>query len=71
MPKRCVAANCSNTNKEGVSLHTFPTDETRKNYGQNRFRGLERIGQVPQQPQYKHGGYVLQKIRTGQTFGNC
>jgi transposase len=25
-----VAANCSNTNKEGVSLHKFPTDETRK-----------------------------------------
>ena len=24
--KRCVAANCGNTNTDGVSLHTFPKD---------------------------------------------
>jgi hypothetical protein len=25
---RCVAANCGNTNADGVSLHTFPKDPT-------------------------------------------
>ena len=27
MPRRCVVAGCSNTAKEGVSLHSFPKDE--------------------------------------------
>lgn len=27
MPKRCVAAGCSNTNKDGVSLFLFPRDQ--------------------------------------------
>ena len=26
MPSRCVAAGCSNTTKDGVSLHRFPSD---------------------------------------------
>ena len=26
MPSRCVAAGCSNTTREGVSLHGFPSD---------------------------------------------
>ena len=26
MPSRCVAAGCSNTTKDGVSLHWFPSD---------------------------------------------
>uniref|UniRef100_A0A1X7VK94 THAP-type domain-containing protein n=1 Tax=Amphimedon queenslandica TaxID=400682 RepID=A0A1X7VK94_AMPQE len=26
MGKRCTAASCSNTHKDGVSLFTFPTD---------------------------------------------
>ena len=26
MVKRCIVANCSNTNKDGVSLHFFPKD---------------------------------------------
>ena len=26
MPKRCVAFGCSNTNKDGVSLFSFPKD---------------------------------------------
>ena len=26
MPRRCVAAGCSNTTKDGVSLHIFPLD---------------------------------------------
>ena len=26
MPSRCVAASCSNTTKDGVSLHQFPSD---------------------------------------------
>ena len=26
MPSRCVAAGCSNTIKDGVSLHRFPSD---------------------------------------------
>ena len=27
MPTRCIVAGCSNTTKEGVSLHNFPNDE--------------------------------------------
>ena len=27
MPARCVVAGCSNTNKDGVSLHKFPQNE--------------------------------------------
>jgi hypothetical protein len=27
MPTRCIVAGCSNTTKEGVSLHHFPKDE--------------------------------------------
>ena len=26
MPSRCVVAGCSNTTKDGVSLHRFPSD---------------------------------------------
>lgn len=26
MVKRCVAAGCNNTHKDGVSLHSFPSD---------------------------------------------
>ena len=26
MPSRCIAAGCSNTSKDGVSLHFFPRD---------------------------------------------
>ena len=26
MPSRCVAAGCSNTTRDGVSLHRFPSD---------------------------------------------
>ncbi|XP_072172561.1 THAP domain-containing protein 10-like [Diadema setosum] len=27
MPRRCIVAGCSKTAKDGVSLHTFPSDE--------------------------------------------
>ena len=27
MPTRCIVAGCSNTSKDGVSLHFFPRDE--------------------------------------------
>ena len=30
MPKRCVAYGCGNTNKDGVSLFTFPRDVSLK-----------------------------------------
>ena len=30
MPKRCVAANCSNTIADGVSLFRFPRDVSRR-----------------------------------------
>ena len=32
MPKRCVAYGCGNTNKDGVSLFTFPRDVSLKKW---------------------------------------
>ena len=38
MPTRCILAGCSNTTKEGVSLHNFPNDENMRKVWTSRVK---------------------------------
>ena len=46
MVKRCVAAGCSNTNADGVSLFKFPKDEKLCAQWIKQVKGSERNGLV-------------------------
>ena len=47
MVKRCVAAGCSNTNADGVSLFNFQKTRRFALFGPSKFEGSERSGRVP------------------------
>ena len=44
MGKRCVAAGCSNTHRDGVSLHKFPKDASLRRSGSGKSSERERTG---------------------------
>ena len=47
MMKRCVAASCSNTYKDGVSLSKFPKDKKLRLQWKNKLREQEQNGKDP------------------------